>query len=90
MDQLSKPQEPEFSDETLDTAFAEIDDLQSDQPEFDVSEVKTIELINYFFSPDRFSTGFNWRSVALIIQAWNDLSDDHRVLLLNRRRSKKS
>jgi hypothetical protein len=82
MNQLSKPQDPDFSDETLDAAFAEIDDLQSDQPEFDVSEVETIELMKYFFSPDRFSTGFNWRSVALTIQNWMDHSDNHRVLLL--------
>ena len=82
MNQLSKPQDPDFSDETLDAAFAEIDDLQSDQPEFDVPEVETIELMDYFISPDRFSTGFNWRSVALTIQKWMDDSDNHRVLLL--------
>jgi hypothetical protein len=82
MNQLSKPQDPDFSDEMLDAAFAKLNDAQNKRSESNISEVDTIELMDYFFSPDRFSTGFNWRSVALIIQAWNDLSDDHRVLLL--------
>jgi hypothetical protein len=73
MNHLSKPQDPEFSDETLDAAFAKLDDGL---------KVETVDLANYFHSPDPFSCGFNWRSIALTLQAWNRLSDDHYAILM--------
>jgi hypothetical protein len=58
MNHFSKPQNPHFSDETLDAAFEELGDAQSDQPAADIYEVETVDLTNFFFS-----WGFNWRSM---------------------------
>jgi hypothetical protein len=44
--------------------------------------LETIDLAEYLFSPDPFSSGFNWRSIALTLEAWNNLSDDHNSFVM--------
>jgi hypothetical protein len=46
------------------------------------TEIDTIDLAEYYFSPDPFSSAFNWRTIALTLEAWNDLSDDHHSFLM--------
>jgi hypothetical protein len=49
----------------------------------DTTESPTTDLAQYYFSPDPFSSGFNWRSVALTLDAWNRLSSDHYAYVFN-------
>jgi hypothetical protein len=46
-----------------------------------LAEPPTVDLAWYYFSPDRFSTGFNWRSVAMTLDGWNSLSSGHYAYL---------
>jgi hypothetical protein len=45
-------------------------------------EIETIDLAEYYFSPDPFSSAFNWRTVALTLEAWDRLTKDHYGFLM--------
>jgi hypothetical protein len=47
------------------------------------TEIERVNLADYFFSPDPFSSAFNWRAIALTLEGWNNLSEeDHHSFLI--------
>jgi hypothetical protein len=58
-------------------------DFLSNTVTVDRDTPETIYLAEVYFSPDPFSSAFNWRSVALTLDAWNRLSNDHYAHLLH-------